>query len=228
MPTPSRPASSQRAMNEARSGSGRPTGTRRATRRAVIHASYTLQGCWQELEGSAASQDVVSVRVGCPNCSEQPWSAPRQLRLFRAFLSAKQPDGQDSVCMRTSVIGRWGEPMATFMERVVPVVDETIRALARTKFIEDPIAGPRHLEIQASLAQPTSDTVASSRLRLRESLKESNRHKVWQDDKFRVSRAADALVGAQSEEQCRHSELPYGDSVRTVQVDMVAFDHADV
>jgi hypothetical protein len=29
----------------------------------------------------------------------------------------------------------------TFMERVSPVVDETIRALSKTKFIEDPVAG---------------------------------------------------------------------------------------
>jgi hypothetical protein len=29
----------------------------------------------------------------------------------------------------------------SFMERVTPVVDETIRALAKVKFVEDPIAG---------------------------------------------------------------------------------------
>jgi hypothetical protein len=32
----------------------------------------------------------------------------------------------------------------TFMERVTPVVDETIRALAKVKFVEDPIAGARY------------------------------------------------------------------------------------
>ena len=31
--------------------------------------------------------------------------------------------------------------MAGFMDRVAPVVNETIRALAKTKFINDPIAG---------------------------------------------------------------------------------------
>jgi hypothetical protein len=58
-------------------------------------------------------------------------------------------------------------------------------------------------------------------------LRESNRHKVWQEDAFRVSRAADALVGSQNEDACRQSALPYGDAVRTIQVDMVAFDSAD-
>jgi hypothetical protein len=58
-------------------------------------------------------------------------------------------------------------------------------------------------------------------------LRESNRHKVWQEDAFRVSRAADALVSSQSEDACRESTLPYGDSIRTLQVDMMAFDEAD-
>jgi hypothetical protein len=62
---------------------------------------------------------------------------------------------------------------------------------------------------------------------LRESLRESNRHKVWQEDVFRVSRAADALVGSQTEDACRRTTLPYGDSVRTIQVDVIAFDSAD-
>jgi N6-adenosine-specific RNA methylase IME4 len=30
------------------------------------------------------------------------------------------------------------------MERVAPVVDETIRALAQTKFVQDPVAGMRY------------------------------------------------------------------------------------
>jgi hypothetical protein len=34
--------------------------------------------------------------------------------------------------------------MAEFMERVVPVIDQTIRALARSKFINDPVAGDRY------------------------------------------------------------------------------------
>ena len=44
---------------------------------------------------------------------------------------------------------------------------------------------------------------------------------------FRVSRAADALVGSQDEAACRDSSLPYGESTRTIQIDMIAFDQAD-
>jgi hypothetical protein len=31
-----------------------------------------------------------------------------------------------------------------FMDRVSPIVDETIRILAKTKFVEDPIAGVKY------------------------------------------------------------------------------------
>ncbi|MDQ6703372.1 MAG: hypothetical protein M3Z96_09870 [Pseudomonadota bacterium] len=63
---------------------------------------------------------------------------------------------------------------------------------------------------------------------LRESLRESNRHKVWQENAFRVSRSADALVNSQNEDACRQSALLYGDSSRAIQVDMIAFDSADL
>ena len=62
---------------------------------------------------------------------------------------------------------------------------------------------------------------------LRESLRESNRHKVWQDDTFHVSREADALANSQDEDACRRTTLPYGEGIRNIQVDMVAFDSAD-
>jgi hypothetical protein len=32
----------------------------------------------------------------------------------------------------------------TFMERVTPVVDDTIKALAKTKFVQDPVAGIKY------------------------------------------------------------------------------------
>src|SRR5262249_38826253 len=56
-----------------------------------------------------------------------------------------------------------------------------------------------------------------------ESLRESNRHKVWREDKFRVSRAADQIIGQAADA----AMLPYGESVRTLQIDMMVFDSAD-
>jgi hypothetical protein len=70
--------------------------------------------------------------------------------------------------------------------------------------------GPSSLKTQ-SPAQNTLARQASSRIleaAVRESLSESNRHRVWQEDCFRVSPAADALVGSQGEDACRRSSLP--------------------
>jgi hypothetical protein len=113
------------------------------------------------------------------------------------------------------------------MERVAPVVDATIQALAETRFIEDPVAGAKYSRSTSIVSSAYKRHGHILETALRESLRESNRHRVWQEDTFRVSRAADGLVSSQSEDACRQSSLPYGDAVRTLQVDMVAFDEAD-
>lgn len=115
----------------------------------------------------------------------------------------------------------------TFMERVCPVVDDTIRALSKTKFVEDPIAGVRYSRATSIVSSAYKRHGRILETALRESLRESNRHRVLQEDKFRVSRAADALVNSQNEDACRQSALPYGDSIRALQIDMIAFDSAD-
>src|SRR5215469_17290868 len=107
----------------------------------------------------------------------------------------------------------------TFMERVAPVVDETIRALAKTKFVQDPVGGLKYSRATSIIS---SAYKRHGRI-LETALRESNRHKVSHEDAFRVSRAADTLVGSQSEDACRLTTLPYGDSVRSIQVDMIAF-----
>lgn len=112
-----------------------------------------------------------------------------------------------------------------FMERVAPVVDDTIQALAKTKFVEDPIAGVRYSTSIVSSAYKRHGRILE--IALRESLRESNRHKVWHDDAFRVSREADALANTQELDACKQTTLPYGDKVRALQVDMIAFDNAD-
>ncbi|WP_137113333.1 hypothetical protein [Mesorhizobium sp. GR13] len=114
-----------------------------------------------------------------------------------------------------------------FMDRIMPVVDQTITALERAGFIEDPIAGNRYSRSTSIVSSAYKRHGRILEAAVREALRESNRHVVWQDDKFRVSRAADALVNSQSPEQCAASSLPYGDSVRTLQIDMLAYDSAD-
>jgi hypothetical protein len=114
-----------------------------------------------------------------------------------------------------------------FMDRIAPVVDETIRALSQVHFVEDPIAGVRYSRATSIVSSAYKRHGRILEYALRESLRESNRHKVWNDEKFRVSREADALASTQDMHACVQTTLPYGDSVRTLQVDMIAFDNSD-
>lgn len=114
-----------------------------------------------------------------------------------------------------------------YMERVAPIVDETIATLSRTKFIEDPIAGVKYSRATSIISSAYKRHGKILETAVREGLRESNRHTVWQDDIFRVSRAADGLANSLSLDECAKSALPYGESVRTLQVDLLVFDHAD-
>src|SRR5215475_3840069 len=113
------------------------------------------------------------------------------------------------------------------MKRTAPVVDETILALSKVKFSEDPIAGVKYSRATSIVSSAYKRHGRILEMALLESLRESNRHKVWNDEGFRVSREADALANTQDLDACRKTTLPYGNSVRTLQIDMVAFDSAD-
>jgi hypothetical protein len=113
------------------------------------------------------------------------------------------------------------------MARVAPVVDETIAALGRAAFTVDPIAGDKYSRATSIVSSAYKRHGKILEAAVRESLRESNRHRVWKEDLFRVSRAADALVANQDDAACLQSNLPYGESIRTLQVDMIAFDQAD-
>ena len=114
-----------------------------------------------------------------------------------------------------------------FMERVAPVVDETINALASVRFVEDPIAGAKYSRATSIVSSAYKRHGRILEIALRESLRDSNRHRVWRDDAFRVSREADALASTQDLLACLQTTLPYGNSIRTLQVDLMAFDGAD-
>jgi hypothetical protein len=121
--------------------------------------------------------------------------------------------------------------LSSFIERVAPIVDATIAALAKTRFIEDPVAGTKYSRATSIVSSAYKRHGKILETAIREGLRDSNRHRVWTEDSFRVSAAANALVnsfiGLEGEAACRQSALPYGERARTVQVDMMAYDEAD-
>jgi hypothetical protein len=114
-----------------------------------------------------------------------------------------------------------------YLDRVKPIVDQTISTLASARFIVDPIAGEKYSRLTSIISSAYKRHGTILEFALRESLRESNRHKVWREEKFRVSRAADQIVGQQTDEAYLSTGLPYGEGMRTLQIDMMVFDSAD-
>jgi hypothetical protein len=59
----------------------------------------------------------------------------------------------------------------TFMERVTPVVDDTIAALSHVKFVEDPIAGTRYSRATSIVSSAYKRHGRILEIALRESLR---------------------------------------------------------
>jgi hypothetical protein len=114
-----------------------------------------------------------------------------------------------------------------YLNRVKPIVDQTISTLASARFIVDPIAGEKYSRLTSIISSAYKRHGTILEFALRESLRESNRHKVWHEEKFRISRAADQIVGQQTDEAYLSTGLPYGEGMRTLQIDMMVFDSAD-
>ena len=117
--------------------------------------------------------------------------------------------------------------MSDYFERVAPIVDETIAALARTRFIEDPIAGRDYSRATSIISSAYKRHGRILEAALLEGLRDSNRHEVWQEDAFRVSRAADHLVQLQEDAAHNSTTLPYGERYRALQIDLIVWDAAD-
>lgn len=117
-----------------------------------------------------------------------------------------------------------------YFSRVSPLVDDTIEKLRRRRFAIDPIAGEKYSRTTSVVSSAYKRHGTILEAALLEGMKESNRHQVWSDSAFKISSGADQLVGTQSESDCIQTSLPYADasaSVRSIQVDMFAYDYAN-
>ncbi|MGF1543472.1 MAG: hypothetical protein ACFB00_03040 [Parvularculaceae bacterium] len=115
----------------------------------------------------------------------------------------------------------------TYFDRVIPIVDDTIEKLARKEFVEDPIAGPllsAQTSIISSAYKRHGKIIEAAMI---EGLRDSNRFEVWSEAAFKVSKAADTLIGLMEDSDFPEATLPYGYTCRTVQIDLIAYDHTD-
>jgi hypothetical protein len=114
-----------------------------------------------------------------------------------------------------------------YLDRVKPIVDQTISTLASARFVVDPIAGDKYSRQTSIISSAYKRHGTILEFAMRESLRESNRHRVWREEAFKVSRAADQLIGQQEAAAYDATLLPYGEAARTLQIDMMVFDSAD-
>ncbi len=116
--------------------------------------------------------------------------------------------------------------MASYIETVKPVVDKTIYELSRTRFRPDPIGGPRYSRMTSIISSAYKRHGQIIERALIERLKESNRFDVWSEKTFAISAAAH-LLATNNPSACLKAQLPYGESHRTTQVDMLVYDFSD-
>lgn len=117
--------------------------------------------------------------------------------------------------------------LVDFMARLAPIIDVTIKRLAKAKFRKDPISGDRYSRISSILGSAQKRHGHIIEAAIREGLRDRNQYRVWTEPEFAVSRAADNLVHSQSIEACCCTELPYGDRFRSIQIDVGVYDDAE-
>lgn len=117
--------------------------------------------------------------------------------------------------------------MTKFWGQVQSVIDETIERMVDKKFVEDPILGPR-LSYAASIAGSTQKRhglILEKAILFSLKEHEDSSFIVWDDPLFKVSGAADNLVNAVEDPYTLLGpDLPYGDSRRTLQTDLIVYD----
>jgi hypothetical protein len=115
--------------------------------------------------------------------------------------------------------------LAHFMESLRPLVDDTIEKLGQTKFREDPIGGRKYSRATSIISSSYKRHGQILGEALLEKLKECSRYQVWREDAFRLSsKSLQELREHEVLEKCLTIKLPYGETEKTIPVDVIVFD----
>lgn len=112
-----------------------------------------------------------------------------------------------------------------YLDRMRPLVDETIEKLGGASFREDPIAGRKYSRATSIISSAYKRHGHILDKALLERLKDCARFRVWTEDDFKLShdslrhtRVSDRL------DPLLRTELQYGDRERSTRVDILVFD----
>lgn len=115
-----------------------------------------------------------------------------------------------------------------FLERMRPVVDETIERLGSASFREDPIAGRKYSRATSIISSAYKRHGAILQRALLERLKDCARLRVWTEDDFKLSHESLKQVRvAERIDSLLRVELPYGDRERGAYIDLMVFDEVN-
>lgn len=115
--------------------------------------------------------------------------------------------------------------LETYLERMRPTVDDTIKRLGAASFREDPIAGRKYSRATSIVSSAYKRHGAILQKALLERLKDCARLRVWTEDDFKLSHDSLRQVRvAERLDSLLQAQLPYGDRERSVRVDIVVFD----
>lgn len=115
-----------------------------------------------------------------------------------------------------------------FLERMRPVVDETIERLGSASFREDPIAGRKYSRATSIISSAYKRHGAILQRALLERVKDCARLRVWTEDDFKLSHESLKQVRvAERVDSLLRVQLPYGDRERGACIDLVVFDEVN-
>ena len=112
-----------------------------------------------------------------------------------------------------------------YLEKVRPVIDESIRKLAETQFREDPIGGRKYSRATSIISSAYKRHGQILGTAILECLKTNPRLAVWCENTFKLSgESLSKLREMQKVEPCLRKKLNYGESERTTPLDIIVFD----
>lgn len=112
------------------------------------------------------------------------------------------------------------------VDRMRPVVDETIESLAHTDFRIDPIGGAYYSKATSIVSSAYKRHGAILEQAIRTRLADCEYFTVWHEPSFNVSTVADQAISGRNADiaDSLPIELPYLSAGRTIQVDAIVFD----
>jgi len=112
-----------------------------------------------------------------------------------------------------------------YLEKVVPVIDESIRRLAETEFREDPIGGLKYSRATSIISSAYKRHGQILGTAILECLKSNSRLSVWREEGFKLSgESLSKLRELTRIEPCLRLRLRYGECEKSCPLDVVVYD----